>query len=103
VEIGFSKSVKDIDVEKELVLALDGMKRVGIIDDTMKLVDKNILLMDPAYVHISTDEMQKVDAKMRELEEMNVYMLGRYGRWTYNCMEDCIGLADQLAERLKNE
>ena len=103
VEIGFSKNAKDIDTEKELVLALDGMKRVGIIDDTMRLVDKNILLMDPAYVHISTDEMQKVDAKMRELERMNVYMLGRYGRWTYNCMEDCIGLADQLAERLKNE
>ena len=104
VEIGFNKKVSsgDIDVEAELEKALEGMKRVGIIDDSIKLVDKNILLMDPAYVHISTAENEKVEAKFAELEEQNVYMLGRYGRWTYNCMEDCVGLADKLVEKLKN-
>ena len=38
-----------------------------------------------------------------ELEKQNVYMLGRYGRWTYNSMEDCMQLADDLAKRLKDE
>ena len=28
-------------------------------------------------------------------------MLGRYGRWTYNCMEDCIQLANDLADKLR--
>ncbi len=102
VEIGFPKSAKEVDVERELAMALDGMKKVGIIDETMSLVDKNIILMDPAYVHISTSEKQKVDAKMKELEKKDAYMLGRYGCWTYNCMEDCIGLADKLAEKIKN-
>lgn len=103
VEIGFPKDAKNIDVEHELEEALNGMKKVGIIDDSMSLADKNILLMDPAYVHISTDENKKVEASMESFEKQDIYMLGRYGRWTYNCMEDCIGLADNLAKRLKNE
>lgn len=101
VEIGFPKDAKDIDAESELEKALDGMKKVGIIDDKMKLCDKNILLMDPAYVHISEEE--KVMGYMKEFEKDDIYMLGRYGRWTYNCMEDCMQLADELANRLRNE
>ena len=100
IEIGFSKDVQEINVEKELEKALEGMKRVGIIDEGLKLVDKNILLMDPAYVHI--EEEDRINQWMREFEKDNIYMLGRYGRWTYNCMEDCIQLADDLACRLKH-
>ena len=83
----------------ELQKALEGMKKVGIIDDSMKLVDKNLLVMDPAYVHISTKEDQVVKDFQAELEDKNIYNLGRYGKWTYNSMEDCMELADQLANR----
>ena len=103
VEIGFPKNTTEIDVEKELADALDGMKKVGIIDSEMQLVDKNILIMDPAYVHISTRESKLVDETFAELENKNIYTLGRYGRWTYNCMEDCVQLADELVEKIKNE
>lgn len=99
VEIGFPRDVDKIDVEDELRKALEGMKEAGIIDDSVKLVDKNILLMDPAYVHISEEE--KIANYMKEFEKDNIYMLGRYGRWTYNCMEDCVQLANDLADRLK--
>lgn len=98
VEIGFSKNAK-INPELELQKALDGMKKVGIIDDSMKLVDKNILIMDPAYVHISTKENQAIKDFQSELETQNIYNLGRYGKWIYNSMEDCMELADQLANR----
>lgn len=99
VEIGFPNDTKEINTEEELGKALEGMKRVGILNDELKLVDKNILLMDPAYVHIEDEEMIK--KYIRDFENDNIYMLGRYGRWTYNCMEDCIQLADDLANRLK--
>lgn len=98
VEIGFSKNAK-INPELELQKALDDMKKVGIIDDSMKLVDKNILIMDPAYVHISTKENQAIKDFQSDLENQNIYNLGRYGKWTYNSMEDCMELADQLANR----
>ena len=103
IEIGFPKDITEINTEKELANALDGMKKVGIIDDEMQLVDKNILIMSPAYVHISTRESKLVDEMLAELEKDNIYSLGRYGRWTYNCMEDCVQLADELAEKIKNE
>lgn len=99
VEIGFPKETKKIDEGAELEKALGGMKKVGIIDDRLKLVDKNILIMDPAYVHI--EEEERIVEYMKEFEKDNIYMLGRYGRWTYNCMEDCIQLADGLSNRLK--
>ena len=101
VEIGFSKDIDDINYEDELRKALDGMGKVGIIDKGMKLVDKNIILMDPAYVHIKDEDL--IHDYFRELEGDKIYMLGRYGRWTYNSMEDCIKLADELVKRLKNE
>ena len=43
------------------------------------------LMMDPAYVHISTEELKLVGKAFGKFEEKQIYMLGRYGRWTYNC------------------
>ena len=100
VEIGFPKETESINIDEELEKALAGMKKVGIIDDGLKLMDKNILLMDPAYVHI--EEEKKIVNAMKKFEKDNIYMLGRYGRWTYNCMEDCVQLADDLARRLNH-
>lgn len=101
VEIGFPCNTDDIDVDLELKKALDGMKKTGIINDSMALIDRSVLLMDPAYVHIADEE--KVKEYFSEFEKDNIYMLGRYGRWTYNCMEDCIQLADELANKLSKD
>ena len=98
VEIGFPKDAGEINEEEELAKALKGMEEAGIIDEELALVDKNILLMDPAYVHIKEED--KIKEYMKDFEKDNIYMLGRYGRWTYNSMEDCIQLADELAARL---
>lgn len=100
VEIGFPKNTQNINIEKEFNETIDGMRRVGIIDESTKVVDKCTLVMDPAYVHISVKNDQKVKDIFKELEKENIYSLGRYGRWTYNCMEDCMALADDLANKL---
>lgn len=57
--------------------------------------------MNPAYVHLSTDGMKKTEQVLAECENMNIYSLGRYGRWTYCSMEDCMIFAGKLAEKLK--
>ena len=100
VEIGFSKT-STFDTEQELEKALVGLAEVGIIDSSMKLVDSNILIMDPAYVHIAEKTNQSIQKQMKDFEKEHIYNLGRYGRWTYNSMEDCMELADQLSEKLK--
>lgn len=100
VEIGFSKT-GTFDTEQELEKALVGLAEVGIINSSMKLVDSNILIMDPAYVHIAEKTNQSIQKQMKDFEKEHIYNLGRYGRWTYNSMEDCMELADQLSEKLK--
>lgn len=101
VEIGFSKNA-EIDAEKELKEALTGMKKVGIIDDDNQLVDHSTIVMDPAYVHISKKDTELTDQLKQKLAEKNIYNLGRYGSWTYNSMEDCMEMADQLSASMKN-
>ena len=100
VEIGFSKT-GTFDTEQELEKALVGLAEVGIINSSMKLVDSNILIMDPAYVHIAEKTNQSIQKQMKNFEKEHIYNLGRYGCWTYNSMEDCMELADQLSEKLK--
>ncbi len=100
VEIGFSKNTGSIDYDSELGKTLDGMKKAGIIDNDMKLVDKSVLIMDPAYVHITSADEKELQEIFKNLEKNHIFTLGRYGRWTYNSMEDCISLADFLAQRL---
>ena len=100
VEIGFSKT-GTFDTEQELERALVGLAEVGIIDSSMKLVDSNILIMDPAYVHITEKTNQSIQKQMKDFEKEHIYNLGRYGRWTYNSMEDCMELADQLSKKFK--
>lgn len=103
IEIGFNKDDKITDkiIEKELNETLINLKKENIIDDTMKLIDYEPIVMDPAYVHINTETTKKIDLLKSELKKQNVYTIGRYGAWIYNSMEDSMISAKELAEELK--
>ena len=103
IEIGFNKDDKITDkiIEKELNETLINLKKENIIDDTMKLIDYEPIVMDPAYVHINTETTKKIDLLKDELKKQNVYTIGRYGAWIYNSMEDSMISAKELAEELK--
>ena len=101
VEIGYSKNDK-IDIEEQLKITLENLKRVGIIKDN-KLVKYNSVIMNPAYVHINTDNMVKLEKAKKELEKNNIYTIGRYGDWTYCSMEDCMISAKELVQNIKGK
>lgn len=103
IEIGFNKDDKITDkiIEKELNETLINLKKENIIDDTMKLIDYEPIVMDPAYVHINTETTKKIDLLKDKLKKQNVYTIGRYGAWIYNSMEDSMISAKELAEELK--
>jgi len=96
VEIGFSKD-QPINIERQLKTTLEGMKKVGMIDDTMKLVSYSSVIMDPAYVHITSKTDDKLAHLIQDLQNENIYTLGRYGRWTYCSMEDCMIWSKELS------
>lgn len=109
VEIGYPKDTKitEDEVKKQLELTLTNLKKQDIIDDSMKLIEYVSIIMNPAYVHISKETDRKVKELFEQLKSDNVYSIGRYGAWTYCCMEDCMveakKLADSLGKKNSNE
>lgn len=102
IEIGYPKGtvITDEDINRQLSLTLDNLKKCGIIDDTFSLEAYESIVMDPAYVHIDAQNDLKVRKIMKDLANKNVYSVGRYGAWTYCSMEDCMVEAKELSEKI---
>jgi protoporphyrinogen oxidase len=88
VEIGFAKDAT-VDVSAARARVLEDLARVGIIDDH-RLVAEHSVVMDPAYVHITTRSLSETARLSAELRERGVHSIGRYGGWTYCSIEDNI-------------
>lgn len=102
IEIGYNKNavVTKEDVDRQLELTLESLKRLGITDNETNLVDYSVIMMDPAYVHINTKTNKKLDTLKSDFANKNVYTIGRYGAWIYNSMEDSMLKAKELAEKI---
>lgn len=98
VEIGLNSS-EDVDIHKEFQQTLDNLQRVGVITNH-KVVSYNSIIINPAYVHISTKGQQYVNEMKENLNTMGIYSVGRYGSWTYCSMEDSMLEAGKVAQIL---
>lgn len=98
VEIGFNED-DNIDIEYYKQKTLEDLKSVGIIDDHKKIAENHIV-MDPAYVHISSEGEEFLKNTRKNLEEEGIYFAGRYGLWTYCSIEDCIVQAYEVVGRI---
>ncbi len=101
VEIGFNKD-EPINIDEQYQKTLENLKKCGIIENH-KVVAKESILMDPAYVHISNKSNEDVSKVIEKLSQNNVYTIGRYGSWTYSSMEDCYMQAKNLAYTIGKE
>ena len=103
VEIGYSKedNIDEKEIEKQLKLTLDNLRKQEIIDNETKLEEYVSIVMDPAYVHINGETDKKIKELFKKMEEDNVFSIGRYGAWTYCSMEDCMLEAKKLSEKIK--
>ena len=102
IEIGYSKNdiITENEIEEQLEKTLKNLEKIGIIDNTFKLLSYSSIIMDPAYVHISSETDHEVQKLFRELEKQNIFSIGRYGAWTYCSMEDCMVSAKKLAVKI---
>ena len=102
IEIGYSKDavISKEEIDDELNKTLKNLKKVGVIDDSFELVAHESIVMNPAYVHIDTENDKLVRKIMNDLSENNIYSIGRYGAWTYCSMEDCMLEAKNLSEKI---
>lgn len=102
IEIGYSKNdvITNDDIAKQLELTIENLKKDKIIDNNVNLIDYMSIIMDPAYVHISTETTKKIDDLKKKFSKENIYTIGRYGAWIYNSMEDSMIAAKELAENI---
>ena len=101
VEIGYSQN-QNVDINKEFEITLYNLKKCGLIKDH-KVISYEPIVIDPAYVHIAKKNIDEVNKTISQLNEADIYTLGRYGAWTYCSMEDCYMAAIDLAENLQKK
>ena len=87
-------------MKKKLNLTLKNLQKMQVIDDSFELIAFEHITMDPAYVHINTENSLQIKNVMQELQTNNIYSIGRYGGWTYCSMEDCMVEAKSLSSNL---
>lgn len=97
IEIGYKEN-ELVDEKKQLEITLENLKALGIIDKH-ELIAYNSLIINPGYVHITSKSNDEVSRFLKYLENNNIYSIGRYGRWTYCSIEDCMKDAMNLARR----
>ena len=98
VEVGAPHgTVVDADAMRARVLA--DLAREGIVDGH-QLVSHHHVVLDPAYVHITSASLDET-ARLRDgLALAGIHSVGRYGGWTYCSIEDNLVEVRALARTL---
>ncbi len=99
VEIGTTSNAQVPDESSLLERVINDLKKVGIVTN-QKLISKNFLIMNPAYVHVNKDSEEDKKNKIRFLNEKNIYSIGRYGAWKYCSIQDNIIESRELASNI---
>lgn len=94
VELGYKENEK-IDIDSQLNKVLMDLNKVGIINEH-KLIAYNSLVINPGYVHITKNSIKKIEELGKKLLSNDAYTIGRYGKWTYCSIEDCMIQALEL-------
>ncbi|MCA9562432.1 MAG: FAD-dependent oxidoreductase [Myxococcales bacterium] len=101
VEIGM-KTGDAVDVDLELSKVLQGLEAAGVTSGH-QLVSKHHVVLDPAYVHITTASQAFVAEQFGRLAQAGVHSIGRYGGWKYCAIEDNIVEARELLTKLQGD
>lgn len=99
VEIGFPRNAVLQSKSDYLDRVLRDLKKAGIISN-QNLIDYEVILMDPAYVHINRESLLAVSLYKERMARHDIFSIGRYGSWTYCSIEDNILEAENLAQQL---
>jgi protoporphyrinogen oxidase len=93
---------RDEPLEKEALVeeVLEALKRVEILRKGDRIVAREVLVLDPAYVVYDHFRQQALPSILRILERYGVISTGRFGAWEYGSMESALRQGRDAAERL---
>jgi hypothetical protein len=95
VEIGMEKN-QEVDEQALLTKVLEDLEESGIIVG-QKLTDHQMIVMNPAYVHITKESKEIYNSWNKKNNPNGLFSIGRYGSWTYCSIEDNIIQAKDLS------
>ncbi len=95
VELGHYGEVDPSRFEQPVV---DGLRKLGIIDDESELLFMIPNVLSPAYVLFDDHYESARRTVLDWLASAGIVSVGRYGRWQYNAMEDAILEGREAAE-----
>ena len=84
------KGEEIIDQEKTYRDSVKGLIDIGVIKDESEIIEKNILNMEYAYVIYDKEYKNSTEEIHNFLRSLDVFSIGRYGKWEYSAMEDAI-------------
>jgi protoporphyrinogen oxidase len=98
VEIGLASN-QIVDDDKLFNQVINDLRKSNIITDH-KVVDYQALVLNPAYVHITSNSIEYYNNWCEKNNKNGIYSIGRYGSWTYCSIEDNVLQSKKLAEIL---
>jgi protoporphyrinogen oxidase len=99
VELGHYGEVDPSRFEQPVI---DGLRRLGIIDDESELLFMIPNVLSPAYVLFDDHYEAARKTVLDWLAHARIVSVGRYGRWQYNAMEDAILEGKEAAETVSH-
>lgn len=100
VELGVYGKVEPNRFEQPV---LDGLRRLGIIEDENDVLFMLPNVLSPAYVLFDDHYENARTTVLDWLNHAGIITAGRYGRWQYNAMEDALLEGREAAARLDEE
>ena len=97
VEFGHYGEVDPSSFEQPL---MDGLRRLGIIEDEDDIVFMMPSVLDPAYVLFDHNYEAARKTCLDWCEHVGIITKGRYGLWQYNAMEDALREGKQAADEI---
>lgn len=91
----------DVDPKQFEQPVLEGLRRLGIIEDENDIVFMIPNVLSPAYVLFDAEYEASRAAVLAWLDEQQIISVGRYGRWQYNAMEDALLEGIEAAEKIR--
>ena len=82
---------------------LEGLRRAGILRTGDRIVAREILTLDPAYVIYDHFRKDALPAIHRILERYGVISTGRFGAWEYGSMESALKQGREAALRVQDD
>jgi protoporphyrinogen oxidase len=96
VEVAIDRGTPiDLDATEQAVL--DGLRDLGILLASDRILARDRVVIDPAYVVFDPHRAATRDRLLDVLLASGVHSIGRYGAWTYSGMEDAIIAGRQAA------